>query len=378
MASNANKCTGCNTVIQGKEFLNCPSCKHKYDLQCANITSQRFKAMTQDAKRSWKCPECISRLPKSDNTNTPLRAQPLHVVNTEEGDSDDQITNVTLRTKPKGSGTQINEENIQSHNYVTEATLRAVIGQELTYTIKSSIKELLSEEIRGFKQQLVEFHNSLKFFNETFDELRKENSDLKKAQSAISTELKVVKNENTSLKHDLTSCKSRIKHLEEESARQQQWTRLQNVELVGIPENKQEDATEVARKLFENIGVHIAPEDVEFAHRIQPRRPTSAKRGRAIIVRLKQRATKDQVVAAARKRRTITAKDIGLGDESNLIYVNEHLTRENKNLLASCKLKAKESAYKYIWTKNCRIFIRKNDTSPPILISSTADLEKIV
>ncbi|XP_028167257.1 uncharacterized protein LOC114357709 [Ostrinia furnacalis] len=336
--------------------------------------------MSQDAKRTWKCPECVSRLPKSDNTNTPLRA--LSSSGTAGGgadgsDTDDQISNVTLRNKSKTSGIQTSDGDLHAQKYVTEATLRAVIRQELASTLKASISEHLADEISGVKLQLIEFQNSLTFFNKTFEDLRKENSDLRKAQSNILTELKVVKSENSSLKKDLASCTSRIKHLEEECSRQQQWTRLQNIELVGIPENKLENTTDVATKIFKHIGVNITPDDMEFAHRVQPRRPASAGRGRAIIVRLKQRAIKDQIIAAARKRRTIVAKDVELGKDTDLIYVNEHLTRENKGLLAACKLKAKESGFKYIWTKNCRIFARRSDSTPPIVISSTADLEKI-
>ncbi|VVD06041.1 unnamed protein product [Leptidea sinapis] len=30
--------------------------------------------MEKDHKRIWKCPECRNKLPKSDNTNTPVRS----------------------------------------------------------------------------------------------------------------------------------------------------------------------------------------------------------------------------------------------------------------------------------------------------------------
>lgn len=377
MSSNTIKCSGCNNAIQGKEFLNCNICKHRYDLQCAGITPQRFKTMTQEAKR-WKCPECVSRMPKSDNTNTPLRTpQPPVSESKVEVDPDEQSCNITIRSKPKCQAKEIKD---QGSDYVTEATLRAVIKQELAGTIKSTIKDLFSEQMSSFKLQVSEFQNSLTFFNKTFDDLKNENNKLKKIQSTLSGELKTVKNENSCLKQSLTSVESRVKQLEEEHVRQQQWSRLQNIELVGVPEksqNTQENTAEVAMRLIEHIGVHVKPEDIEFAHRVQPRRPSSVKKGRAIVVRLKQRAIKDQIVATARKRRSVTAKDIGLGDDADKIFVNEHLTRENKSLLASCKLKARETGFKYVWTKNCRIFIRKNDTSPPMLISSVLDLEKI-
>lgn len=369
----SNRCTGCNTTIAGKEFLTCPLCKQKYDLQCANFTVQSFKAMTLEAKRKWECPECASKQPKGDNSNTPLRSH-----HTPEDVGHDHKVNVTLRNKPSKSSSSSAKDGELSPNYVTEDNLRTIIRQEFESIIKSSIKKFICEELKDIKVRLEEFQSSLTFNNKSFEELKKVNGEIKKTQSKLSADLKAANEENSNLKANLVSCESRIKHLEEEHARQQQWTRLQNIELVGVPENSQENTADVVKQVMETIGVQVESGDIEFAHRVQPRRTTSAKRGRAIVVKLKHRAIKDKIIAASRKHRNVTARDIGRGGENERMYINEHLTRENKALLASCKLKAKEFSYKYIWTKNCRIFVRKNDTSPPILISSSVDLAKIL
>lgn len=131
-------------------------------------------------------------------------------------------------------------------------------------------------------------------------------------------------------------------------------------------------------KIASCIGIHILPTDIEFAHRVQPRRPSAGNtKARAIVARFKQRSSKDAIVAAARRHKTLTTQIVGL-DGDTKIYINEHLTKENKILLKSCKIKAKEINYKYVWTKNCTIYIRKNEVSPSIPIMCEGDLNKII
>ncbi|CAH2062393.1 unnamed protein product, partial [Iphiclides podalirius] len=132
---------------------------------------------------------------------------------------------------------------------------------------------------------------------------------------------------------------ARIRTLEDESQRQQQWTRLQNVEITGIPESKAEDTVQVMLKLSQYVGAPIQQSEIEFAHRVQPRRAVSAAYARPIIVRLRQRRTKDRIIAACRKHRTLNAKDLGMDNETTRIFVSEHLTKENKILLNLCKKK---------------------------------------
>ena len=44
------------------------------------------------------------------------------------------------------------------------------------------------------------------------------------------------------------------------------------------------------------------------------------------------------------------------------LYVDKNLTRARKYLLWRTKQMAKQNNYKYVWTKNSRIFVRKDDS----------------
>ncbi|KAL4720828.1 hypothetical protein ACJJTC_014996 [Scirpophaga incertulas] len=76
---------------------------------------------------------------------------------------------------------------------------------------------------------------------------------------------------------------------------------------------------------------------------------------------------------------TSHAADIGYGgDPAGKIFVNDHLTAENKRLLTSVKGLAKEKSFSYVWVKHSKIHVRKNDTSPVFIISTPSDLNRIV
>lgn len=366
-------CVGCKSPIPNKDFISCFECKQKYDLICANLSPKRFKKMSQEVKVKWVCLECKSRKPKLDNTNTPVRVVQQSQLSRPVADTevmlDDCLTNVTVRKQ-------------RIDDYITENRLKEIwknmMRKELETLLESTIDRKISENLKTIHNQYEEFQKSVTYISGQFEDFKKENSELRKLLSSTSSELKVLKKENEALKENLSSIANRVKALEDETLKQQQWVRLQNIEITGIPECKGEDTFHIVQKVVHHLGVTIDPSEIEFAHRVQPRRVASAERARPIVARLRSRITKDQIIASARKHRNMNTKDLGMGGENTRIFVNEHLIKENKILLSLCKQKAKEVNYKYIWTKNCRIYVRKSEMSPAILINSSTDVSRMV
>ncbi|CAG9790218.1 unnamed protein product [Diatraea saccharalis] len=89
------------------------------------------------------------------------------------------------------------------------------------------------------------------------------------------------------------------------------------------------------------------------------------------------RLLKDNMVSASRKRRMTTA-DLNISGDTKSIFINEHLTSYNKQLLKNAKEVCKNKQYIFTWTKNGRVYVRKGDTSPALWIAIEEDLKKIV
>lgn len=82
-------------------------------------------------------------------------------------------------------------------------------------------------------------------------------------------------------------------------------------------------------------------------------------------VKLDSNATKARVFQS--KKLMVTKK----------LYLNECLTSKKFNLLQEAKKLTKLGTAKFVWSKNGQIFIRVNETSKPIRISSVLDLHSL-
>ena len=72
----------------------------------------------------------------------------------------------------------------------------------------------------------------------------------------------------------------------------------------------------------------------------------------------------------------ITNFDIGLKGRER-IYISESLTPHYRKLLKTVKEMAKLKEYKFVWWKNDRILVRKEERSPVIVIEKEEDLKKL-
>ncbi|CAB3254179.1 unnamed protein product [Arctia plantaginis] len=140
-------CAGCNYTIKTKELLVCSLCTKRFDLLCANVSEKRFNNMNKEQKCAWRCPECVSKLPKQRNTNTPVRqaANPVtspgsDYTSTVKNDSP-SCSNITFRAS---------QQPLRHEAKLTLDNIRDVIKQEMMSIVKLKV----TEELNVVKQQL--------------------------------------------------------------------------------------------------------------------------------------------------------------------------------------------------------------------------------
>ncbi|KOB52145.1 Zinc finger DNA binding protein [Operophtera brumata] len=155
-------------------------------------------------------------------------------------------------------------------------------------------------------------------------------------------------------------------------AAKEQRERVNNIEIRGVPLKKAENLFQLVAKIGDAIGHPVLPSQINFVTRSR-----STADIKPVIVGFLCRYTKENFVASARTRKNLTAEDLGFSGVLTRVYVNDHLTRENKQLLTKTKKVALDHNHKYTWVQNCKILVRKNYTSPIIHILSEVDLAKI-
>lgn len=95
-----------------------------------------------------------------------------------------------------------------------------------------------------------------------------------------------VKNDNEALTKENKVLRDENKKLSKQMCDLEQYSRLNNVELKGIPETKGEDCLAVVQVIGEKIGCPIADTDIDAVHRVP------AKNGSNIIARFCSRNKK--------------------------------------------------------------------------------------
>ena len=83
---------------------------------------------------------------------------------------------------------------------------------------------------------------------------------------------------------------------------------------------------------------------------------------RVAVVKFVSRMTKFDVLSTKKQNRNFKYK-------GNDIFINEHLSPINRTLFARAAERKKVLGFKFVWTKNCVTFMRKNETSQIITIS---------
>lgn len=76
------------------------------------------------------------------------------------------------------------------------------------------------------------------------------------------------------------------------------------------------------------------------------------------------------------KKKTIAAKDLAFPVPDS-VYLNEHLTRQNKQLLGAAMTKEKEVNWRYVWTTGGIVLVRRDESAGVTQIRSPTDLDKM-
>lgn len=193
-------------------------------------------------------------------------------------------------------------------------------------------------------------------------------SDFEKALTTIKENIKTIeklKVENESLKKDVKSLTSKLNDLE-------QYSRMNNIEIQGIPEKNNESVVKIVESLCQFVDHPIDANAVEAVHRVQTYNVNAPK---SIIVRFLSRKARDEVLLAAKvKRSQLGVTGRALPFEGGRVFINEHLTPENKKLFREVRLAATEKGYKYVWINNANILVRKDERSKIKTIKNTDQL----
>ncbi|XP_063628878.1 uncharacterized protein LOC134800307 [Cydia splendana] len=231
-------CVRCEVVIPNREYLICSLCKKIYDIDCANVSSQRFyNTMTKEHKDKWTCKPCLSKPKKMESSNSLPRSQiPKPKTSTQNRTIQNSEPTLNMSLRPRSAlnkparhmdsessdvGDQIlNDRNISGdtmNSSITLSTTPAPTPQRPTHALcLEDFKTILNEALEQNKQTIIsdmksiiqqEISIAINKFQEDIlrrtHAITKEQTEIKKELSATTKKIQTLESENKKLETEL-------------------------------------------------------------------------------------------------------------------------------------------------------------------------------
>lgn len=203
---------------------------------------------------------------------------------------------------------------------------------------------------------------SIKFISDKYDELDKRTKEVCNSVHEVK--------ENTQM-HD-----SRIAILEARLESMEQRARSCNIEISNLPERRGENLVAIMESLSSVIKQPVSVRDIISIHRV-PQVSSTSSRPKNVVVKFSSQLLRDNFISAVRQNKGITTDQLNMQGTTQKVYVNEHLTLQNKKLFRQVRDKAKQNGYRFVWIKHGVVLTRADVTTAAIAIRSERELHKI-
>lgn len=205
--------------------------------------------------------------------------------------------------------------------------------------------------------------NSVNFMSDKFDLFGKQLQEIMQSMKNIIEENKILKEQNNNLRNDFNILFKKTNSLEQKS--------LENfVEIVGVPKINNEDCKITIEKIATSLNVEIG---IVNAFRIQSKFNNKPSK---IVVEVTSKRCKRDLMETSRKNK-LTGNRVDVNWKNDPIYINDNLTQFNRNVFFKTKAFARDSGYRFVWFRDSKIFIKKNENSKAILIEDELSLTKL-
>lgn len=226
--------------------------------------------------------------------------------------------------------------------------------------LASDISEIKNQNLR-ISETNTEIEKSLEFLHSNF--------------SSLQEKVQILENERKDNLLRITTLESKIEDMERSMI-------SGTVEIRSVPlkDNKIDKAqlTDIVLNTCKAINVDIQKNDINDVFVLK-----SKAECKTIITEFKSKNTKHEIINKAKTynknnpNNKLNTTTIGLDNHSKPIYVSEALTPKGRRLFFLARDTAKIAHFKYCWTKNGRIYMRKTDETQYIEVKDEVQLNNL-
>ena len=184
-----------------------------------------------------------------------------------------------------------------------------------------------------------------------------------KSVKELKDDSKLLRSENTRLQQHVKALEAKTSLAESDMENLKQYLRRDMLEIHGIPVTSGENTNSLVKKVVNLIepDLELADQDISTSHRL----PAAEGYIPPIIVKFTRRDTRNRIYSQKRNLSSKKASDIGFQQQSR-IYLNESLTQKGRMLLKKVKEFKINHHYKFLWTRQGKVFLTKNESQSQI------------
>lgn len=302
----------CNICLKSfrnvKAKVSCVDCKKHFHGKCVNLSAEDVNYLTEQGE-VWRCEPCSKTRRKS------------MVLETKSDVSFDDILNLVKELREDFKRVE-----------VSLGTSLASCHEELAET-----KEIVNKQ-----------REEISAWMKTVDELRSENSLLRKRVAVLD---------------------SRLDEAE-------QYSRRNTLEIHGVPVEKGENVVTLVKTVGRALDFPVEDAMIDACHRLRTRDGSGKSPG--IIVKMVRRLDAEALLQKRRVKRNLNTHDIGQTSRpAEPVYINESLSPARRRLLYEARQVKKEKGYTYLWIRGGKILLRKEDGAPVKVVTEMDHLKNL-
>jgi hypothetical protein len=208
---------------------------------------------------------------------------------------------------------------------------------------------------------LDDIRDSCSFLSAKYDDFEKQQKSQAQLIKDLSSKVDRLNTELITRDKIISDLTDRISELEQSQL-------SHNMEICGIPITRNENVYDVVKNVADACSVPM--DGVQEIYREKARRKDQIP---AIVVKFGTTGRRETWLKR-KEGRKLKVDDILDNGSTAKVYINEQLTNINRRLLWLAKQKGREMSYKYIWSKNGKVFARRDDEMGVIHIKNEGDI----
>lgn len=281
----------------------------------------------------------------------------------------DAFVNFRKRKQPEDENIKPMLEYVEQKLDAKLISWKSQLDAVIADSIKNSIDSILHNEVKKITSAI---DTSLKKFGDRLNTIEKSLSYAMERQDNIESRLKQVEGQLSSS----DDIRSQVTQLQNNIDTMEQQARLYNIEIVNLPERRDENLLALVEKIGCVIKHPINKSDIVAAHRV-PHFDKKCPRPKNVIVKFATKILRDNFITASRATKGLKSDQLCVPGTVCSVYVNEHLTAKNKQLFRLCREQAKKCNYKFVWVSRGTVLVRQSELSPIFAVRCEEDIKKI-